>query len=135
VGLAAMLSCPAWYWLSTRCNARRALIWNLSIQALGVGLPVAFPFFWAHLCAAACLGGTFMGTTVIVMPAARQLQAGAKTNLMGIMTFGFGVGQVAGPFFAQLSADRLGTLSASLGTSAAALALAAASLRWRRGGK
>ncbi|TDR80554.1 YbfB/YjiJ family MFS transporter [Paludibacterium purpuratum] len=133
VGVAAMLSCHLWHWILTRVNVRRALLFNLCIQAVGVGLPAIVPQLWANLCAAACLGGTFMGTVVIVMPAARQLQAGMRANLLGIMTFGYGLGQVAGPFFAQLTIARFGTLAAALGTSAAILFLAAGSLVWRRG--
>jgi len=128
VGVAAIPSCHFWHQLLVRSNLRLALCVNLLLQAVGVALPVLSASSFSAVLAALCLGGGFMGTVAIAMPAARQMQTWQRTNLLGIMTFAYAAGQIAGPIFAQATVERTGSLYVALAGSALALCLAALSL-------
>ncbi|MEO1828810.1 MAG: YbfB/YjiJ family MFS transporter [Pseudomonas sp.] len=124
-GLGAAPSCFVWHRVHQRLGSRAALRVNLLIQAVGVALPAMLPTTTGFLLSALLVGGTFMGTVTIAMPAAQQAARHAKINLMAVMTLAYGVGQIAGP----LMADRLHTLflsfNGALLAAAAALILAA----------
>lgn len=128
VGAAAIPSCHLWHRLLVRSHLRLALCVNLLLQAVGVVLPVLSTSSFSVILAALCLGGGFMGTVAIAMPAARQMQTWQRTNLLGVMTFAYAAGQIAGPVFAQATVEHTGNLYTALTGSALALCLAALSL-------
>ena len=129
-GLGAAPSCFLWHRLHERLGTRRALRLNLLLQALGVVLPVLAPSAAAYLLSAILVGGTFVGTVTIAMPAAQRAAAKAGTNMMAIMTVVYGVGQIIGPVLAgSLYAQSHSFNSALLAAAGALLLAIAVSLR------
>lgn len=125
-GLGAAPSCFLWHMLNKRLGTKISLVTNLIVQAIGVGVPVLIPSAMGYLLSALLVGGSFMGTVTIAMPAAQGAAKQAPGNLMAIMTFVYGLGQISGPLVANIFYDRFQSLSGSL--IAAAVALVAASL-------
>ncbi|MWV14445.1 YbfB/YjiJ family MFS transporter [Pseudomonas sp. L-22-4S-12] len=124
-GLGAMPSCFLWHALHRRLGTRHSLSLNLLLQALGVVLPALSQAPWACLLSALLVGGTFMGTVTIAMPAARAWAAQVSYNLLASMTAAYGAGQIAGPLVAAglLQLDR--GLAPALFAAAATLGLGA----------
>lgn len=125
-GLGAVPSCFLWHWLHQRLGARRALAANLILQALGVMLPAMQQSSPAYLASALLVGGTFMGTATIAMPAARQVASRVRFNMLAAMTAIYGVGQIAGPLASSALYQRGGSFAPALLVAAAALFLATA---------
>lgn len=123
-GLGAIPSCFLWHHLHQRFGTRIALTINLGFQAFGVVLPVIFPSTAGYLLSALLVGGTFMGTVTIAMPAAQRLAQQARSNLIAMMTVVYGCGQILGP----ITTNILFTITHSLSSSliAASLALVSA---------
>jgi MFS family permease len=96
-GLAAVPSCFLWHWLHHHLGSRAALMLNLAVQAVGVLLPVLSPQGPAFLVSAVLVGGTFVGTVTIAIPAAKRIATSVRFNMMAAMTAAYGVGQIAGP--------------------------------------
>ncbi len=122
-GLGAVPSCFLWHALHERWGTRTSLLVNLVVQGIGVALPV-FHTPASYIASALLVGGTFMGTVTIAMPAARRLAAGVRFNMLAIMTASYGVGQIVGPLMAN--ALYAGTASFDASLVVAALALLAA---------
>ncbi len=112
-GLGAAPSCLLWHRVHRRLGTRKALALNLGIQAFGVVLPVIVPNSLGYLCSALLVGGTFMGTVTIAMPAAQRIAHQARGNLLAKMTLSYGVGQIIGP----LAASSLYAINHSFNTS------------------
>lgn len=125
-GVAAAPSCFFWHWLHERLGTRRALTANLLVQALGVILPVLQHGAPAYLASALLVGGTFMGTPTIAMPAARRVAATVRFNMLAAMTAVYGVGQIVGPLVASAVYRLGGSFSPALLSAGAALLLGAA---------
>ena len=129
-GLGAAPSCFLWHRLHERLGTRQALRLNLLLQALGVALPVLAPSAAGYLLSAILVGGTFVGTVTIAMPAAQRAAVKAGTNMMAIMTVVYGVGQIIGPVLAgSLYAQSHSFNSAILAAAGALLLAIAVSLR------
>jgi len=124
-GLAAVPSCFLWHALHYRLGTRRAMQWNLAIQALGVALPVLHHAASAYLASAVLVGGTFVGTVTIAMPAARHAAGSVRFNLLAVMTAAYGVGQIVGPLIASALTAHGGSFNGSMEIAAAALLIAA----------
>ena len=71
-GLGAAPSCFLWHWLHQKLGSRAALAANLLVQAIGVILPAFDASAIAFLGSAILVGGTFVGTVTIAMPAAER---------------------------------------------------------------
>ncbi|MGI6247720.1 MAG: YbfB/YjiJ family MFS transporter [Pseudochelatococcus sp.] len=123
-GLGAVPSCFLWHALHVRWGTGRSLMANLLLQAIGVALPVTHAPA-AYIASAVLVGGTFMGTVTIAMPAARRVAAKVRFNMVAIMTASYGVGQIAGPLVASFLYARMRSFDHSLLLAAAALALGA----------
>lgn len=132
-GLGAAPSCFLWHRLHERLGTRQALRLNLLLQALGVALPVLAPTAVGYLLSAILVGGTFVGTVTIAMPAAQRAAVKAAkfgSNMMAIMTVVYGVGQIIGPVLAgSLYAQSHNFNSALLAAAGALLLAIAVSLR------
>jgi len=129
VGLAAAPSTGAWTWAANRIGELRAFAICCAIEAVGVALSVLAPNTAGAIAAALLLGGTYMGATALGLTAARHL-AGHPRQALARMTASFGIGQMVGPLFAGVVAERAGgflipSLTAALGL------LVAAGLTWR----
>ncbi|MCC7705519.1 YbfB/YjiJ family MFS transporter [Janthinobacterium sp. GW460P] len=129
-GLGAAPSCFLWHRLHERLGTRQALRLNLLLQALGVALPVLAPSAAGYLLSAILVGGTFVGTVTIAMPAAQRAAVKAGTSMMAFMTVVYGVGQIVGPVLAGSLYAQSHSFNSSLLAAAGALLLAiAVSLR------
>lgn len=119
-GLGAVPSCFLWHWLHEKWGTRNTLMTNLVVQAIGVILPV-FHTPSSYIISALLVGGTFMGTVTIAMPAARKLAAKVRFNMLAIMIASYGVGQIIGPLMASALYTRTQSFDASLVIAALAL--------------
>lgn len=123
-GLGAVPSCFLWHRLHERLGTRRALRLNLLLQALGVALPVLAPSAAGYLLSAILVGGTFVGTVTIAMPAAQRAAGKVGTSMMAIMTVVYGVGQIVGPVLAGSLYAQSHSFNSALLAAAGALLLA-----------
>ena len=123
-GLGAVPSCFLWHALHVRWGTARSLLVNLVVQAVGVALPVLHVPS-AYVLSALLVGGTFMGTVTIAMPAARRVAAKVRFNMLAIMTAAYGVGQIVGPLVASSLYGQTQSFDASLVIASFALLLAA----------
>ena len=123
-GLGAAPSCFFWHWVHARLGTPRALALNLVVQAAGVALPTVSQSAAGYLTSALLVGATFMGTVTIVMPAAQRVATG--TNLVAVLTFVYGIGQIVGPLLAGALYARSQSFAGSLLVAAAALGVGAA---------
>lgn len=130
-GLGAIPSCFFWHRVQQRLGTRRSLTLNLSVQATGVILPVLLPSPGGYLLSAVLVGGTFMGTVTIAVPAARLAARQLRCNLIAIMTLAYGLGQIIGPLLASALFSLSQTFASSLLMATSALLLAAL-LCWHR---
>lgn len=124
-GLGATPSCFLWHWIHHRLGSRLAFILNLTIQAVGVALPIVAPTATFFLLSALLVGGTFMGTVTIVMPAAKRVSHLVKFNIMATLTAAYGVGQIVGPLMSNALFSHTHSFNQPLGVAAAALVIAA----------
>ncbi|PLP99185.1 YbfB/YjiJ family MFS transporter [Cupriavidus pauculus] len=124
-GLGAAPSCFLWHAVHERLGTRRAMQWNLGVQAVGVVLPALSHTALAYLISAVLVGGTFMGTVTIAAPAARRLAHRVKFNLFAVMTAAYGVGQIVGPLVSTALMHGSNNFGEPLGVAATALVIAA----------
>ncbi len=124
-GLGAAPSCFLWHALHERLGTRRAMQWNLAVQAVGVVLPALSHTAPAYLASAILVGGTFMGTVTIAAPAARRLAHKVSFNLFAVMTAAYGVGQIVGPLASSALMQGGHGFNLPLEIAAAALLVAA----------
>ncbi len=122
-GLGAVPSCFLWHSLHQKWGTHCSLMANLVIQSVGVVLPVLHTPA-SYIVSALLVGGTFMGTVTIAMPAARKLAAQVRFNMLAIMTASYGIGQIVGPLMANALYARTKSFDASLVIAAVALLLA-----------
>jgi len=124
-GLGAVPSCFLWQSVVARWGTRTALFTNLAVQAIGVVLPVISALPAAYLASALIVGGTFMGTVTIAMPAASRIARTVQFNVLAAMTAAYGVGQIAGPVVANYLFDWSHSFSAPLTVAGIVLWVAA----------
>jgi hypothetical protein len=124
-GLGAAPSCFLWHAMHVRLGTRRALALNLAVQAVGVVLPVISlsPLFC--LASSLLVGGTFVGTVTIAMPAARRLATAVRFNIFATMTASYGVGQIAGPILSDVLYRQAHSFNLPLLAAGSALVVAA----------
>ena len=104
------------------------------LMAVGVLLPAVWTSLLSVTLAALLVGGTFMVITMVGMQEARARAEGQATRVLGRMTAGFAVGQLAGPLvsagIARLTATETAALHMALALSALGL-LGSAAWLWR----
>ncbi|MBD9504119.1 YbfB/YjiJ family MFS transporter [Pseudomonas sp. PDM17] len=124
-GLGAAPSCFLWHRLHLKLGGRRALALNLLVQAVGVMLPALGDSAVLYLGSAVLVGGSFMGTVTIAMPAARAVASQVRFNMLAAMTALYGVGQIVGPLAASALRGLTGSFIPALGAAASALLVGA----------
>lgn len=82
---------------SKTLGALPCLTANLLVQAISVLLTLASDSPLLLIISSIGFGGTFMGTTSLVMTIARQLSVPGNLNLLGFVTLIYGIGQILGP--------------------------------------
>lgn len=120
-GLGAAPSCFLWHRIHLRLGTQKSLALNLGVQACGVVLPILLPNGLGYLASALLVGGTFMGTVTIAMPAAQRIARQARGNLLAIMTIIYSIGQIIGPLVASCLYSVGHGFSASLWAAGVAL--------------
>ena len=125
-GLGAVPSCFVWHAVQQRCRSEHALMFNLSLQAVGVALPVLLPNATGYLFSALLVGATFMGTVTLVMPLAQRIAQNTSTNLIAVLTVAYSIGQIVGPLVANEFYRHTHNFDYSLLSASVALLLAAA---------
>lgn len=125
-GLGAAPSCFLWHQVQLRFGTRQALGFNLVVQGVGVMLPIISKSPLAFLLSALLVGGTFMGTVTIAMPAARRLASLVSFNIFAVMTAAYGIGQIIGPLLSDALYRHTQTFDAALWVACGALLSAAA---------
>ena len=101
------------------------------VEAVGVLASVAWPTEAGVIVAATLVGGTFMGLTARGLVWARALSPDDPRRVLALMTSAFGLGQILGPLFAGLVAERLGSFAVPSAAAVVAL-LGAAGLVLKR---
>jgi MFS family permease len=137
-GAAAALSTVIVSWRLGRSN--RLAVWAAAhvLMAIGVLLPAVWTSLASVTLAALLVGGTFMVITMTGMQEARARAEGQATRVLGRMTAGFALGQLAGPLasagIARFTASEAAALHLALGLSALGLLVSAVYLyRYRKG--
>jgi MFS family permease len=133
-GAAAAVSTVLVSWRLARAN--RIGVWAAAhvLMAIGVLLPAVWTSLGSVTLAALLVGGTFMVITMVGMQEARARAEGQATRVLGRMTAGFALGQLAGPLVSagigRLTATDTVALRLALALSALGL-LASAFYLWR----
>ncbi len=102
-GLAAIPSPLVWTRVAHRFGAWGSLTLAYVVQAVGIVLPLSGSPV-AALVSAVCYGFTFIGITGVSIGLAARLQPGATARATALITIGYGIGQVIGPWAAGLVA-------------------------------
>ncbi|HGN9372227.1 TPA: MFS transporter [Citrobacter pasteurii] len=126
VGLAIIPGCYGWLWAARKWNILFCLSANLIVQASCVVMAIFInsPLLLTISCIG--FGGTFMGTSSLVMPLARKISAPKKINLLGLVTLTYGIGQVLGPLVVSVFQSNKNGMTYSILLGAVSLFIAAA---------
>lgn len=133
-GAAAAISTVLVSWRLAK--AQRLGVWAAAhlLMAVGVLLPAVWTSLASVTLAALLVGGTFMVITMVGMQEARARAEGQATRVLGRMTAGFAVGQLAGPLvsagIARLTDTEAAALHMALALSALGL-LGSAAWLWK----
>ena len=125
-GVAAMGSLLAWRPALRRFGPETTYRISLSVEALGSAAMVLLPALVAPLIGGLLFGATFVVVTAYALTIGRLLSPKSPRRVIGIMTAGFGIGQIAGPVVAGYIVDHTGSYVAASLLAAAMLALGAA---------
>ncbi|MBE9766873.1 YbfB/YjiJ family MFS transporter [Escherichia coli] len=125
VGLSIVPGCFGWLWAAKRWGALPCLTANLLVQAISVLLTLASDSPLLLIISSIGFGGTFMGTTSLVMTIARQLSVPGNLNLLGFVTLIYGIGQILGPALTSMLGNGTSALAGATLCGAAALFIAA----------
>ncbi|BDT25169.1 TPA: MFS transporter [Citrobacter freundii] len=126
VGISIIPGCFAWLWAARRWGVLQCLTANLLIQSTCVLMTLASGSLPLLVISSMGFGATFMGTTSLVMPLARQLSVPRNINLLGLVTLTYGIGQILGPLLTSLLGS--GALAIVNATVCGAVALFIAAL-------
>ncbi|GAB7388287.1 YbfB/YjiJ family MFS transporter [Bacillaceae bacterium] len=129
VGLAAIPSTFLWALTANKFGFIRALTLAFVLQAIGVVLPVFSSSIWGTLTGAVLFGATFMGITTLATSFARQIQPDNSSNVIGVMTGVYGIGQMIGPSASGIFITKTGSYDPAL-LFAATVLLFAILLLW-----
>jgi MFS family permease len=126
VGLAAVPSAVLWAALARHWSRRRLLVAALTLQMVGIVLPVLFDGAPAALLSAVLYGGTFLGIVLTALAIGNHL---GTRSALAVLTTGYSVGQILGPLtVAPLLHGGYRPALAFSAAAVAASALAAAAL-------
>jgi MFS family permease len=125
VGLLSLLSGPVFGTLSDRWGRKRCLMIVFAIQTMAYLLAASGrtgPFLYASV----CLYGVVAWSIPSIMAALAGDHAGPEkvAQVFGMITFIFGIGQIAGPALAGYMADQTGSFTSSFTLAAAMTMLA-----------
>ncbi|MCE7027501.1 YbfB/YjiJ family MFS transporter [Jiella avicenniae] len=126
-GLAILPSCLFWSRIAEKIGFAAALSAAYVAQIVGVMLPVVSGAPAAALVGAVLFGGTFIAITLLTMPLGRN---GLGGRGFAVLTAGFGLGQMVGPYAAGMLVSGEGDYGMPLAASAGVLTLGLLALLW-----
>lgn len=125
VGLLSLLSGPVFGTLSDRIGRRRGLVAVFTVQTLAYALAAAnLPIAFLYLSIGFFGVAAWSIPTIMVAAVSDQVGAERALGAFGLITFFFGIGQVAGPAAAGVLAQRAGGFSPAFYMAAALTAAA-----------
>lgn len=119
--IACMGGIVLWNFLGARLGDLPVLRATYAAQALGAAAPLLWPGALGISLCAVLIGGSFVGTVLLTQRVARTLQPHQGPRLSAALIALYSVGQLAGPWLAELWLTRGGTLTQSFAFGAAAL--------------
>ncbi len=114
VGLAAIPSCIVWSMLAEKFGHIKALIISMTIQAIGIGIPVFISTSFYLIVSALLFGATFMGITTLATSLARQMYPINSSRIIGYMTAVYALGQMIGPAISGILSTYTNNFNAAL---------------------
>lgn len=102
VGLGAIPSCIIWSTLAKKWGFVKSLVFSMTLQALGIALPVFWLSQTSLIISALLFGATFMGITTLATTLARQMNPTNSSRIIGYLTAIYAVGQMIGPTIAGI---------------------------------
>jgi MFS family permease len=125
VGLLSLLSGPVFGTISDRLGRRSGLVLVFAVQTVAYALAAAdLPPVFLYVSIAAFGVAAWSIPTIMIAAVSDHVGPDRALGAFGVITFFFGIGQIAGPALAGSLAQRTGSFSSSF-TLAAALAGAA----------
>ncbi|MFC7686653.1 YbfB/YjiJ family MFS transporter [Ureibacillus sp. GCM10028918] len=100
VGLGAIPSCIIWSSLAKRQGFVKTLVFSMTLQAIGIALPVIWSSQTSLILSALLFGATFMGITTLATTLARQMSPTDSSRVIGYLTAIYATGQMIGPTIA-----------------------------------
>jgi MFS family permease len=120
VGLLSLLSGPVFGTLSDRIGRRRGLVVVFTVQTLAYAMAAAdLPMVFLYLSVGFFGVAAWSIPTIMVAAVSDHVGAERALGVFGVITFLFGIGQVAGPAMAGMLAERAGSFSSSFYMAAA----------------
>ncbi|MFC0275023.1 YbfB/YjiJ family MFS transporter [Metabacillus herbersteinensis] len=102
VGLAAVPSCIIWSSLAKKWGYVKSLVFAMTIQSVGIAMPVLWMSQTGLVISALLFGATFMGITTLTTTFARQMSPSNSSQIIGHLTAIYAVGQMIGPTIAGI---------------------------------
>ncbi|WP_335872627.1 YbfB/YjiJ family MFS transporter [Bacillus sp. 2205SS5-2] len=102
VGLGAIPSCILWSSLAKRWGFVKSLVFSMTLQAIGIVLPVFWLSQTSLIISALLFGVTFMGITTLATTLARLMNPINSSQIIGYLTAIYAVGQMIGPTIAGI---------------------------------
>ncbi|MBD1383148.1 YbfB/YjiJ family MFS transporter [Metabacillus arenae] len=102
VGLAAFPSCIIWSSLAKKWGYVKCLVFAMTIQSVGIAMPVLWMSQTGLVISAIFFGATFMGITTLTTTLARQMSPSNSNRIIGYLTAIYAFGQMIGPTIAGI---------------------------------
>ncbi|HHY73071.1 MAG TPA: YbfB/YjiJ family MFS transporter [Bacillus bacterium] len=114
VGLAAVPSCILWSSLAKKRGFVTSLVLAMTLQSIGIAMPVFLASQTFFIISAILFGATFMGITTLATTLARQMNPANSSKIISYMTAIYAVGQMVGPTIAGVLASITQNFNAAL---------------------
>lgn len=134
VGLAGIPSCIVWMRAAARFGSVNIILLTMTLQVVGLLIPVFTANLWLNLFSGLLFGGTFIALVALFMTLGGRLAGDHPVVIMGAITSAYGIGQVAGPLYSVALTNALGSYAAALLVTAAAVSLGAVVMFLKRKG-
>jgi predicted MFS family arabinose efflux permease len=117
VGLSAAPSTIIWSYIAKKIGSSRALIYAYLNQLISILILVLFTNLFSIVLSSILFGATFIGIVNLTLSFGKSLSQKDSTLIVGILTAGYGLGQIIGPIVAGYLAEKSGNFSSSLWVS------------------
>ncbi|SMB90197.1 Predicted arabinose efflux permease, MFS family [Desulfonispora thiosulfatigenes DSM 11270] len=125
VGLGAIPSCIIWSTLAKKWGFIKSLVLSMTLQSIGIILPVFWLSQTSLIISALLFGATFMGITTLATTLARQMNPTNSSLIIGYLTAIYAVGQMIGPTIAGILSSYTQSFNSALISAASVVFLGA----------